>query len=248
LKIKKILVSQPKPQTDKSPYFDLAKNNHIQVDFRPFINVDPVSAKEFRQSRINILDYNAVIFSSRTGVDHFFRICKEMRITVPDEMKYFCITESTAFYLQKYVVYRKRKIFHGKQHLTELIELMKKHKDCKYLLPCTDIHNEEYSHILDEHGISYTKAVIYKTVPCDLSDLPKLNYDILVFFSPAGIKSLIQNFPKFKQNAIKIAAFGPTTAKAVKDAGLNLNIEAPTPVAPSMTMALEQYLKKNNKI
>ena len=247
MKIKKILVSQPKPQTDKNPYFDLAKNNNVQVDFRPFNHVEPISAKEFRQSRVNILEHSAIIFTSRTAVDHFFNLCKELRIIIPDEMKYFCISESTAFYLQKYVVYRKRKIFHGKQNFADLMELIKKQKENTFLLPCSDVNKNEYSSILDEYGIKNTKAVIYKTVSSDLSDLANVNYDILVFFSPSGIESLFQNFPNFKQNKTKIAAFGSTTAKAVTDAGLALDILAPSPEAPSMTMALELFLKKPSK-
>jgi uroporphyrinogen-III synthase len=188
-----------------------------------------------------------VILTSRNAVDHFFRICAEMRVAVPETLKYFCISESTAYYLQKYVVYRKRKIFHGKQTFADLIDIIKKHKEEKFLLPCSDIHKDEVPDILDQNKINYTKAVLYRTVCSDLSDLANVNYDVLVFFSPSGIKSLFQNFPKFKQNTTRIAAFGPTTAKAVEEAGLRLDIHAPQPNAPSMTMALEQYIKKENK-
>ncbi len=247
MKIKKILVSQPKPESAKSPYFDLAEKTSVQVDFRPFIQVEGVSAKEFRQTRIQILDHTAVIFTSRTAIDHFFRICQEMRITVPDTMKYFCISEATAFYLQKYIVYRKRKIFYGNGMFTDLIELMKKHKDDKFLVPLSHIHKQEIPNLLDKGGFTYTKAILYRTVSSDLSDLKEVNYDILVFFSPSGIKSLKQNFPDFVQNDTKIASFGPSTAAAVKEAGLRLDIEAPTAQAPSMTMALEQFIKKHNK-
>lgn len=247
MKVKTILVTQPKPETDKSPYFDLAKKYNLKIDFRPFIYVEGISAKEFRKDRVNIIDHTAVIMTSRNAVDHYFRICTEMRVNVPDTMKYFCISESTAYYLQKYVLYRKRKIFHGKQNINDLIGLIKKHKDEKFLLPCSDISKEEISEVLDQQGIKYTKAVLYKTVCTDLSDLAKVNYDALVFFSPSGITSLFENFPKFKQNKTRIAAFGPTTAKAVLDAGLKLDIQAPTPSAPSMTMALEEYIKKANK-
>lgn len=247
LKVKTILVSQPKPETEKSPYFDLAKKCNVKIDFRPFIHVEGIPAADFRKDRVNIADHTAVILTSRNAVDHFFRICQEMRVTVPETMKYFCISESTAYYLQKYVVYRKRKIFHGKQTFSDLIDVIKKHKDEKFLLPSTDIAKEEVPEILDQHKIKYTKAVIYRTVCSDLSDLANVNYDVLVFFSPSGIKSLFQNFPKFKQNKTRIAAFGPTTAKAVEEAGLRLDIHAPTPAAPSMTMALEQYIKKVNK-
>lgn len=247
LRVKTILVTQPKPETDKSPYFDLAKKFNLKIDFRPFIHIEPIAAAEFRKSRTNILDYTAIIMTSRNAVDHFFRIAGEMRVTVPETMKYFCISESTAFYLQKYVLYRKRKIFYGKQTILDLIDVIKKHKTEKFLLPCTDIHKQEIPDTLEEHGIEFKKAVIYKTVASDLSDLANVNYDVLVFFSPSGIKSLMKNFPKFKQNDTRIAAFGPATAQAVADAGLRLDIQAPVPAAPSMTMALEHYIKKANK-
>lgn len=247
MKIKKILVSQPKPESAKSPYFDLAEKANVQVDFRPFIQVEGVSSKEFRQTRIQIMDHTAVILTSRTAIDHFFRICQDMRVPVPDSMKYFCISEATAFYLQKYIVYRKRKIFFGNGTFTSLTEVMKKHKSEKYLVPLSHIHKQDIPQLLDAGGYEYTKAILYKTVSSDLSDLKEVNYDILVFFSPSGIKSLVQNFPGFEQNDTKIASFGPTTAKAVKEAGLRLDIEAPSVLAPSMTMALEQFIKKHNK-
>ncbi|WP_299578561.1 uroporphyrinogen-III synthase [uncultured Sunxiuqinia sp.] len=247
MKIKKILVSQPKPESTKSPYFDLAEKTNVQVDFRPFIQVEGVSGKEFRQTRIQILDHSAVVFTSRTAIDHFFRICQETRVTVPDSMKYFCISEATAYYLQKYIVYRKRKIFYGGGRFEDLVEVMKKHKNEKFLVPLSHIHKQEIPLLLDKAGYNYTKAILYKTVSSDLSDLKDVNYDILVFFSPSGIKSLIQNFPDFEQNSTKIASFGPTTAKAVTDAGLRLDIQAPTSQAPSMTMALEQFIKEHNK-
>lgn len=247
LKVKSILVTQPKPETDKSPYYDLAKKFGVKIDFRPFIQVEPIVANDFRKDRVNIAEFSAVILTSRNAADHFFRICAEMRVTVPESMKYFCISESTAYYLQKFVVYRKRKIFFGKQTINDLMDLIKKHKKDKFLVPCTDIHKQEIFETLDEHGIDYAKAIIYKTVASDLSDLADVNYDILVFFSPSGITSLFKNFPKFKQNNTRIAAFGPTTAQTVLDAGLKLDIQAPVPSAPSMTMALEQYIKKANK-
>jgi uroporphyrinogen-III synthase len=247
LKIKSILVSQPKPETAKSPYYDLAEKNNIKIDFRPFIHVEGVSAKDFRQTRIHILEHSAVIFTSRTAIDHFFRIAQEMRLTVPDSMKYFCISEATAFYLQKYIVYRKRKIFYGNGKFSDLINVMKKHKDEKFLVPLSDIHKQQIPDLLDKGGYKYTKAVLYRTVSSDLSDLKDVNYDILVFFSPSGIRSLFDNFPDFEQNNTRIACFGPTTAKAVKEAGLRLDIQAPTAKSPSMTMALEQYIKKVNK-
>lgn len=247
MKVKTILVSQPKPDTDKSPYFDLSEKCKVKIDFRPFIHVEGIASKDFRQDKINILDHSAIIFTSRNAVDHFFRICEELRVTVPDTMKYFCISESTAYYLQKYVVYRKRKIFHGRQTFGDLMELIKKHKTEKYLLPCSDILKPEIPELLDKSKIDYSSATLYQTVCSDLSDLADVNYDVLVFFSPAGIKSLFQNFPEFKQNDTRIAVFGPTTAKAAESAGLKINIAAPQPEAPSMTMALEQYIKKINK-
>ncbi len=247
MKVKTILVSQPKPDTEKSPYFDLSDKCKVKIDFRPFIHVEGVSSKDFRQEKITILDHTAIIFTSRNAVDHFFRICEELRVTVPDSMKYFCISESTAYYLQKYVVYRKRKIFHGRQTFGDLMELIKKHKTEKYLLPSSDILKPDIPELLDKNKINYTTATLYQTVCSDLSDLADVNYDVLVFFSPAGIKSLFQNFPEFKQNDTRIAVFGPTTAKAAENAGLKINIAAPQPEAPSMTMALEQYIKKINK-
>ncbi|MDE5423512.1 uroporphyrinogen-III synthase [Ancylomarina sp. DW003] len=247
MKIKTILVSQPKPQTEKSPYFDLAEKYNLKIDFRPFIQVEGISAKEFRQERINILDHTAVIFTSRTAIDHFFRIAEEMRVTIPDDMKYFCISESTAFYLQKYIVYRKRKIFFGVRVFEDLIDTIVKHKKEKFLLPLSDIHKQSIPALLNKSKIKYTKAILYKTVSSDLSDLADVNYDILAFYSPSGIKSLMQNFPEFSQDGTVIAAFGPSTSKAVKDADLRLDIQAPMPQAPSMTMALDQYIKAYNK-
>jgi len=248
VKIKSILVSQPKPQTEKSPYFDLAEKYHLDITFRPFIQVEGVPAKEFRQERINILDHTAVIFTSRTAIDHFFRICKETRVEVPDDMKYFCISESIAFYLQKYIVYRKRKIFHGERKIEDLTKTLTKHKKETFLLPLADIHKQSISALLDDLKLKYSKAILYRTVSSDLSDIPDINsFDILAFYTPSGIKSLQQNFPDYAQGETKIAAFGPATTKAVVSAGLKLDIQAPIPKAPSMTMALEQYIKKENK-
>jgi uroporphyrinogen-III synthase len=247
LKVKSILVSQPEPQTAKSPYFELAEKNGLKIDFRPFIQVEGVPAKEFRQTRIQILEHSAVIFTSRTAIDHYFRIAQDLRLTIPDTMKYFCISEATAFYLQKYIVYRKRKIFYADGKFSDLTSLMKKHSAEKFLVPLSDIHKQEIPQLLDQGGYKYTKAILYRTVSADLSDLADIKYDVLVFFSPSGIKSLFQNFPDFVQDSTRIACFGPSTAKAVRDAGLRLDIEAPTAQAPSMTMALEQYIKKVNK-
>ena len=247
MKIKKILVSQPEPQNDKSPYAELAEKNGLKIDFRQFIKVEGVSVKEFRQSRIDILAHTGVIFTSRTAIDNYFRIAEELRLVIPDTMKYFCISEATAFYLQKYIVYRKRKIFYGNGTFVDLMETIKKHKDEKFLVPLSDIHKEEIPKKLDQSKIKYTKAIMYKTVSADLSDLSDVNYDMLVFYSPSGIKSLMENFPDFKQNETKIATFGPKTAKAVKDAGLKVNVKAPTKEAPSMTMAIDQFINTNGK-
>lgn len=241
--IKSILVSQPKPESSKSPYFDLAEKYKVKVDFRPFIHVEGVSSQEFRQSRIKLEEHSAVILTSRNAADHFFRMAEEMRFQVPDSMKYFCISEAVAYYLQKYVVYRKRKIFFGKQKFVDLMDTIKKHKDEKFLLPCSDIHKQSIPDMLADNNINFSKAVMYRTVASDLSDLADVNYDMLVFFSPSGIESLLKNFPEFKQNNTKIAAFGATTAKAVEKAGLKLNVHAPQPKAPSMTMAIEQFIK-----
>ncbi len=247
-KIKSVLISQPKPADEiKSPYFELAKKYKLDISFRKFITIDGVTAREFRKNRINIPDYSAIILTSRNSVDHFFRMCNETRYTVPENLKYFCISESTAFYLQKYIQYRKRKVFYGKQEFSELIDLFKKHKNEKYLLPCSDIHKPEIPQLLDENQVHYKIAVLYKTLASDLSDIDINQYDMLVFFSPAGIKSLFKNFPDFKQNNIHIAAFGSTTAKAITDYGLTLNVCAPSKNAPSMTMALDQYIGKFNK-
>jgi uroporphyrinogen-III synthase len=246
-KVKSILVTQPKPEGDKSPYFDLAKKNNLKIDFREFIHVEGVDSKDFRRDRINIMDHTAIILTSRNAVDHFFRMCNEMRVTVPDTMKYFCISESTALYMQKYVVYRKRKIFHGKQKFIDMIDVIKKNKEERFLLPCSDIAKDEIADILDQHKINYTKAVLYKTVCSDLSDLADVKYDVLVFFSPMAVKSLFQNFPDFVQGPTRIAAFGPTTAKAINDANLRLDIHAPQTNAPSMTMALDLYTTQVNK-
>lgn len=243
-----ILVSQPQPtDIEKSPYGDLNRKYNVDIDFHKFINIEGIPSKEFRQSRINLLDFTAVIFTSRNAVDHYFRMAKELRADIPQTMKYFCMSESTAFYLQKYVQYRKRKIFHGKQSFDDLMDVIRKHKEEKYILPCSDIHKASISKMLDDNLINYTKGIFYKTLACDLSHIDIKKYDMLIFFSPSGIASLFKNFPEFKQNSTVIGAFGPTTTKAVKEAGWTLNIEAPTKTAPSMTMAIEEFLQKNMK-
>jgi len=246
-RIKKILVSQPQPENNKSPYFDLAEKHNLKIDFRPFIHVEGVTAKEFRQEKIDLLAHTAVIFTSKTAIDHFFRISEEVRATIPDTMKYFCISEATAFYLQKYIVYRKRKIFYGEGKMEDLVEIMIKHKDEKFLLPLSDVHKTDIPELLDRYNYKYTKTILYRTACSDLSDLADVNYDVLVFYSPSGIKSLFMNFPDFKQNETKIASFGNKTAQAAEEAGLRLDIRAPQPHAPSMTMALENFIIEFNK-
>jgi len=231
----------------KSPYFDLAKKYNLKIDFKPFVQVEGIASKDFRHQKINILDFTAVIFTSKTGIDHFFRICNELRILVPDTMKYFCITENVAFYLQKYIVYRKRKIFHGKAKFQDLIDIIIKHKEDKFFVPLSAPHNAEIPEMLDKNGIKYTIGTMYKTISSRLTNEAEFDYDILVFYSPSGIKSLKENFPNFIQGEIKIAAFGPTTASAVELEGLRLDINAPNPKAPSMTMALDFFLKEHNK-
>jgi len=252
LKVKNVLVSQPKPaDLDKSPYGELCKKFNLKIDFHKFIKIEPVTAKEFRQAKGSLQGHTAVILTSRHAVDHFFRISKELRHEIPDSTKYFCISESTAYYLQKYVQYRKRKIFYGKQNFADLMEVLKKHKDETFLVPSSDIHKQSMFEMLDKEGIEYNRAIIYKTVASNLSELEINNYDVIIFFSPAGVQSLRKNFPDYQQNSSLIAAFGPTAAKAIKEAGLRLDIPAPTKSAPSMAMALDQYLtnlaKENRK-
>ncbi|GHT76764.1 uroporphyrinogen III methyltransferase [Bacteroidia bacterium] len=244
LGIKKILVSQPQPTSEKSPYFDIAEKYGVQIVFRPFIKVEQVSAKEFRAQRINILDYTAVIFTAKTAIDHFFKICEEMRVTMPDDMKYFCVSESIAVYLQKYIIYRKRKIFYpASGKVEDLVTPVRKHNKEKYLIPVSDVHKDNLFRLLDEQKINYQTVTMYRTISNDFEPDEAFDYDVLLFFSPAGIASLTKNFPEFQQNTIAIGAFGPATAQAVRDAGLRLDIEAPSPEAPSMVSALEKYLK-----
>lgn len=248
MKIKSILVSQPQPaDIEKSPYGELMKKFNINIDFFKFIAIEGVPAREFRQGRIPLADQTAVIMTSRNSVDHFFRIAKEMRYEVPETLKYFCISESTAYYLQKYVQFRKRKIFHGRQSFNDLLEIIRKHKEEKFLLPCSDIHKESMVDLLEANNIEFTKAVFYRTVASNLNGLKLDNYDMIVFFSPAGIKSLQKNFPKFKQAEKIFAGFGESTCDAIKEAGFKLHIEAPTKSSPSMTMAIEEYIESEAK-
>ncbi|MDY0159705.1 MAG: uroporphyrinogen-III synthase [Bacteroidales bacterium] len=246
-KIKTILVSQPKPANDKGPYFDLAETHNLKIDFRPFIEVVGVPVKDFRKQRVDVMSHTAVIFTSRTAIDHFFRIVEELKFCIQESWKYFCMSESIALYLQKYIVYRKRKIFFGTGSFDTLLDIIKKHKEEKFLLPLSNVHKQDIPGELEKSNIRFSKAILYQTVSADLSDLKDVNYDMLVFFSPSGVASLLQNFPEFRQNSTCIAAFGPTTRQAVLDAGLTLNVEAPTPKSPSMTMAIEEFVKEANK-
>ncbi|OYT17237.1 MAG: uroporphyrinogen-III synthase [Bacteroidetes bacterium 4572_77] len=248
MKIKKVLISQPKPaDIEKSPYFQLAKKYKVKIDFRKFISIEGVSAVEFRRDKVAILDHTAVIFTSRNAIDHYFRIAKDMRVEIPNDMKYFCVSEAVAYYLQKYVTYRKRKIFYGRGNFAGLMDVILKHKSDKYLMPCSNIYKQDLPSLLEKNKIKYSKAVIYKTLASDLSDINIDEYDMLIFFSPTGVESLFKNFPDYKQGETVIASFGPTTAEAVVESGLNLDIKAPTKTAPSMTMALEEYIQKNTK-
>jgi uroporphyrinogen-III synthase len=247
MKVKTILVSQPEPKIENSPYFDLQEKQKIKIDFRPFIHVEGVSAKDIRLQKVDLNHYTAIILTSRNSVDHFFRVAEEMRYKVPDTLKYFCQSEAVAFYLQKYVVYRKRKIYVGKRDFADLSPLIKKYKDETFLLPTTDKLNNEVPETLNALNVKWKEAIFYRTVISDLTDLADVYYDILVFFSPSGIESLFHNFPSFKQNETRIAVFGSTTAKAVEEHGLRVDILAPTAETPSMTMALEKYIEKVNK-
>lgn len=247
MKVKTILVSQPEPKIENSPYFDLQEKQRVKIDFRPFIHVEGVAAKDIRLQKIDLNNYSAIILTSRNAVDHFFRVAEEMRFKVPDAMKYFCQSEAVAFYLQKYVVYRKRKIYVGKRTFQELSPLIKKYKDESFLLPTTDKLKPQVPALLDDLSVNWKQGTFYKTVVSDLSDLANVYYDILVFFSPSGIDSLFKNFPDFKQNETRIAVFGNTTIKAVEEHGLRVDIAAPTPETPSMTMALAKYIALANK-
>lgn len=247
-KVESILVTQARPTDEKSPYFELARKFNLKIDFRPFIEVNGLDHRDFRRQKIDILAHTAIILTSRNAVDNFFRIAKELRIEIPIDMKYFCISEQTANYLQKYIVIRKRKIFVGQKTAADLEALIMKHKNEKFLFPCSNIRSNDIPNIMNQNDLHLTEAIMYETVPADLSDLTEVFYDIICFFSPSGITSLDHNFPNWQQNHTRLAAFGPTTAKAIRDAGYILDIEAPLPNAPSMTGALELYIKKANQI
>ncbi|SHI45880.1 uroporphyrinogen-III synthase [Flavobacterium terrae] len=247
MKVKTILVSQPEPKVENSPYFDLQNKHKVKVDFRPFIHVEGVPAKEVRAQKIDLNNYTAIILTSKNSVDHFFRVAEEMRYKVPEDLRYFCQSEAIAYYLQKYVVYRKRKIYVGQKDFADMSSLFKKYKDEKFLLPASDQLNADIPQTLNNLKLDWTPGIFYKTVMSDLSDLKDVYYDVLAFFSPTGIKSLFKNFPEFKQNNTRIAVFGSTTQKEALDHGLRVDIMAPTPEAPSMTMALEKYVAEVNK-
>lgn len=246
--IKKILVSQPKPSSDKSPYYDIAAKYGVEIEFRPFIKVEGIDSKEFRSQKISILDHTAVIFTSRHAIDHFFQLCKEMRVVIPDDMKYFCVTEQIALYIQKYVQYRKRKVFYGTTgKINDLLPAMTKHKNERYFVPLSDVHNDDIKNLLDEKKLRHTEGVMYRTVSNNFRSDEPFDFDLIVFFSPSGVRSLLENFPDFKQDKMAIATFGPTTAKAVRDAGLRLDLEAPTQQYPSITSAIDAFIAKVNK-
>lgn len=247
MKVKTILVSQPEPKVENSPYFELVQKHKVKIDFRSFIHVEGVPAKEVRAQKIDLNNFSAIILTSRNAIDHYFRVAEEMRFKVPEDMKYFCQSEAIAFYLQKYVVYRKRKIYVGQKDFADMAPLFKKYKDEKYLLPSSDQLNFDVPPTLDSLKLDWTQGTFYRTVMSDLSDLADVYYDVLAFFSPTGIKSLFKNFPDFKQNNTRIAVFGSTTQKEALEHGLRIDIMAPSPEAPSMTMALDKYISKVNK-
>jgi len=247
--IKKVLITQPKPEGIKSPYYDLAIKYGLSLDFHPFIVVEGIPAKDFRRQKIDIAAFTAVIFTSRNTIDHFFRICDELKITISQETKYFCITEAVALYLQKFILYRKRKVFYGADGVNKsLFDVINKHKDNeKFLYPCSESFDSEITNWLKNHNCGFATPVLYKIISNDIKEVMARNYDIICFFSPGGVKSLMENFPKFKQNGTRIGAFGANTFKAAEDAGLTLEIKAPLPQAPSMISALDNFLSKEKK-
>ena len=246
--IKKILVSQPKPTSEKSPYFEIADKHNVEFDFHPFIKIEGLSSREFRQQKVQILDHSAIVFNSRHAIDYFFTLCKEMRVTIPEDMKYFGISETVALYIQKYVQYRKRKVFFGNTgKWPELLTVMAKHKTEKYLVPLSDVHNDDVAQMLDSKKLKHTECVMYRTVSNGFPEDKKLDADMVVLFTPAGVDSLLSNFPDFKELNVKLACFGPATKKAIEDAGLSIELSAPTEKARSMTAAIDMYLEENNK-
>ncbi|MBO7229993.1 MAG: uroporphyrinogen-III synthase [Bacteroidaceae bacterium] len=247
MKVSKILVSQPKPATEKSPYFDIAEKHKVQIDFCSFIKVEGVTSKEFRQQKVSILDHTAIVFLSRHAIDHFFKLCKELRVTIPDDMKYFCLSETISLYIQKYVQYRKRKVFFGNGHIQDLDPLFAKHKTEKFFVPTSNIHNAEINALLDKYEIFHSQAEMYRTVSADIEAEYIKSYDMLIFFSPHGIDSLNKNVPDYTQGEQQIACFGNVTAKYIQENGLRLDLEAPSAAATNMPAALDAYLTANNK-
>ncbi len=246
-KVKRILISQPKPESDKSPFWDLQKKHKLELAFRPFITVSPISNKEFKTQKINILSFSAIIFNSRNSIDHFFRICIEQKIEMPPETKYFCVNESIANYLAKYIQVRKRKVFSGKATETELLNVIKNHPTEKYLFACSDWRKPDIEKFMKKSKFHYKEGFFYRIESSDLSDLKDVNFDIIIFYSPADIRSLFENYPKYKQKNTVLATFGATTAKAATEAGLNVNIAAPTPQYPSMITAIDKFVEAHNK-
>lgn len=245
--IKKILISQPAPVSDKSPYFELSEKYNVDLTFHPFIKVEGITAREFRAQKVQILEHSAIVFNSRHAIDHFFTLCKELRVALPEDMKYFGISETVVHYIQKYVQYRKRKVFFGTTgKWPELIDVMVRHKTERYLIPLSDVHSDEVRQMLDARRLQHTECVMYRTVSNDYPKDKPFDFDMLVFFTPAGIASLQKNFPDFEQNDIKLACFGKATAKAITDAGLRVDLEAPTVDAPSMPRALDLYLQNQS--
>lgn len=247
--IKKVLITQPKPEGEKSPYFDMARKHDIELHFHPFIIVDGIPSKEFRKQKIDIANYTAVVFTSRNAIDHFFRICEEMKVNISQDTKYFCITEAVALYLQKFILYRKRKVFYGADGTNKsLFDVINKHKEHeKFLYPCSQAFDSEITNWLKNHNCEYATPVMYRIISNDIKDVMAKGFDVICFFTPGGVKSLIENFPNYKQNGTRIGAFGPNTFKAVEEAGLTLDIKAPQPMAPSMVSALELYLTSIKK-
>ena len=245
--IKKILVSQPKPTSDKSPYYRIAEDFGVELVFRPFIKVEGLSSKEFRQQKISITSFTAVVFTSRHAIDNFFKIAQEMRFEIPDTMKYFCVTETISLYIQKYVQYRKRKVFFGSTgKWPELVTVMAKHKTEKYLVPLSDVHNDDVAQMLNAKKLNHKECVMYRTISNDFPANESFDFDMVVLFTPAGVESLLKNFPSFDQGSTRLACFGPATKKAMEDAGLRCDLSAPTPEARSMTAAIEMYLANEN--
>lgn len=247
--VKKVLITQPRPEGDRSPYFDLAKKHNLELVFHPFIKVEPVPSKEFRKQKIEIAQYTAVIFTSRHAIDHFFRICEEMKVTISQDTKYFCITEAVALYLQKFILYRKRKVFYGADGTNKsLFDVINKHKDNeKFLYPCSQSFDSEITNWLKAHKCEYATPITYTIISNDIKEVMAKKFDVICFFTPGGVRSLLENFPDYKQAATKIGAFGVNTFKAVEDAGLTLDIKAPQPQAPSMVSALELFLSASQK-